>query len=179
MDYSEVESECKNSKKNIVLIGMPGSGKTTMGESISNSFNMKLYTIDKCIEKQEGKTVSDIFLLGEDYFREIESKFVEHISHEVGVIIDTGGGVIKNPKNIELLKKNGFIIFINRPLQNIIKDIDIKNRPLLKGGIEKLHKLYNERYMLYKDYCDYELMNDRELEVVITNLKAVIEKIYE
>lgn len=162
-------------KKNIVLIGMPGSGKTTIGERISNNINMELYSIDKCIEKQEGKTVNDIFQLGEDYFREIESKFIEYISKKVGVIIDTGGGVIKNPRNIELLKKNGYIIFINRPLQNIIKDIDIEHRPLLKDGIEKLHKLYNERYTLYKDYCDYELMNDIELDVILTKLKTVIE----
>jgi shikimate kinase len=154
---------------------MPGSGKTTIGKLISDKINMKLFSIDDYIQNKEGKTINDIFKFGEDYFRKLESKAVEDISKETGLIIDTGGGVIKNPRNIENLKKNGFIVFINRPIDHILSDIDVLSRPLLKDGKEKLYDLFKERYNIYKNSCDYELMNDSDLEVVLDRLTKAIE----
>lgn len=161
--------------KNIVLIGMPGSGKTTIGELITNKINMKLCNIDKYIETSEGMTISDIFKNGEDYFRDIETKAVEAISERKNLIIDTGGGVIKRINNIQLLRKNGLIIFINRPLDKIIGDIDVSNRPLLKDGKERLHRLYEERFNIYRASCDYELMNDSGLDDITRKILNIIE----
>lgn len=162
-------------EKNLVLIGMPGSGKTTISEILSNKVGMKLLNIDKYIEKNEGKSISDIFLNGEDYFREIESQAVEVISKETGTVIDTGGGVIKNPKNIQLLRENGVIVFINRPLENILSDLQVGHRPLLKDGKERIYKLFEERYDIYKSSCDYELVNDKDINYIIDSLNLIIE----
>lgn len=162
-------------EKNLVLIGMPGSGKTTISEILSGKVGMKLLNIDRYIEKNEGKTISDIFLNGEDHFRKIESEAVEVISRETGTIIDTGGGVIKNPNNIQLLRENGVIVFINRPLENIISDLDIGHRPLFKDGKEKIYRLFEERYDIYKNSCDYELVNDKDIDHIINSLNLIIE----
>lgn len=163
--------------KNIVLIGMPGSGKTTIGELIRNKVNMNLCNIDRYIETSQATTISEIFKSGEDHFRDIETKAVEVISEKKGLIIDTGGGVIKRKINIELLRKNGIIIFINRPLDKIISDIDVSNRPLLKDGKERLHKLYEERFHMYRESCDYELLNDSSLDDIVRKILNIIEAV--
>jgi Shikimate kinase len=119
-------------KKNIVLIGMPGCGKTTIGKELSNMLNLEFCDIDEYIVTTQGKQISEIFENGEEHFREIETKAVEEVSKTFPKIVSTGGGAVKRVKNIEILRENGIIIFINRPIENIASDVDIKSRPLLK-----------------------------------------------
>lgn len=145
--------------KNIVLIGMPGCGKTTIGKELSSILNLEFCDVDKYIVATQGKQISEIFENGEDYFREIETKALEEVSQTFPKIISTGGGAVKRVKNIKILRENGIIIFINRPIEDIALDVDIKSRPLLKEGTEKLYKLYEERYPLYEAYCDYKVEN--------------------
>lgn len=166
-----------NINKNIILIGLSGCGKTTIGDLLAKKLNMDFVDIDKYIEEKEGKTITDIFEYGEDYFREIESKAVEEVSKISSTVISTGGGVIKKFSNIEILNKNGIIIFINRSAEDIISDIDVSIRPLLKDGKEKIHKLYEERYHLYKKYCDYEIVNNKELNDVVDTIIDCVCKI--
>lgn len=154
---------------------MPGSGKTTIGGILSKTLSRQLLSIDRYIEENEGKTISDLFIPGEDNFRRIESKYVEKVSElSSNMIIDTGGGVIKNPRNIELLRQNGFVIFINRPLDNIIQDINVDNRPLLKDHKERIYNLFEERHEIYLNSCDYELKNDDKLDIVVERLLSII-----
>lgn len=163
--------------KNIVLIGMPGCGKSTIGKILSQKLEIEFCDVDEYIEKIQGKTIQEIFKNGEDYFRDIESKAGEELSRTCSKVISTGGGVIKKLENIDTLKKNGIIIFINRPLENIISDVDVSKRPLLKEGKEKIYKLYKERYDLYKKYCDYEIMNDDKLEEVVSEIESIFRNI--
>ncbi|WP_420829632.1 shikimate kinase [Crassaminicella indica] len=156
--------------RNIVLIGMPGCGKTTIGKLLAESLNMKFCDVDAYIQENTKKSISEIFKEGEAVFRSIERKAVEKISKEYNIVISTGGGVVKSFVNIQNLKKNGIIIFINRPIEKIFEDIDISTRPLIKDRKEKLYLLYKERYALYKKYCDIEVMNTQ-------TLKEVVEKI--
>ncbi|NLZ49975.1 MAG: shikimate kinase [Clostridiales bacterium] len=157
-------------KTNIVLIGMPGSGKTTIGKKLAMKSKKEFVDTDAFIEESSGKKISDLFLVGEDYFREIESDIIKKIASRENIIISTGGGVIKREKNIKHLKENGVIFFINRPPELIIKDIKISTRPLLKNKRESVWTLYKERINLYKSYCDIEVENVDSLEKTVDKI---------
>ena len=150
----------KTGIKNIVLIGMPGCGKTTIGKLLASKLNKKFIDLDDYIESENGCSIPDIFKNGEECFRKLESKAVEKISVEKNIIIATGGGVIKN----------GIVVFIDRPLENIISDVDISGRPLLKKGINEIEKIYNERYDIYKAYCDFSVHNTLNLEAIVDDI---------
>ncbi|MBP1743268.1 MAG: shikimate kinase [Firmicutes bacterium] len=159
--------------KNIVLIGMPGAGKTTIGKMLHERLKRKFVDMDEFIVEESGKTIPELFALSECNFRDVESMAVRKLSMENSAIIATGGGVVKRKENIDELKKQGIIVFIDRPLANIEGDVEISTRPLLNDGIQQLYDLYDERYEIYKNCCDFHVMNDREIEDVVD---TIIEK---
>lgn len=159
--------------RNIVLIGMPGAGKTTIGRMLYERLDLKFVDVDDFIVEESGKTIPELFDVSESHFRNVESEAVKKLSRDNASIIATGGGVIKNKKNIEELKKKGIIVFIDRPLGNIAGDVEISKRPLLKDGVQKLYDLYDERYELYKKYCDFHVINDQGIDSVV---EKIIEK---
>jgi shikimate kinase len=163
-------------KKNIVIIGMPGCGKSTIGKILSERLNKSFCDVDKYIEETTKRTIPDIFKSGESHFRDIEEKAIEEISCNINQVISAGGGVVVRKNNIINFKKNGVIIFINRPLENIISDIDMESRPLLKEGIDKLKKTYENRIHLYKEYSDFEILNDSTLDDVILDIEELIKQ---
>lgn len=160
--------------KNIVLIGMSGSGKTTIGKALSIILNKKLIDIDAYIEETQGKSISEIFNKGEAHFREIESNAVLKISKNTNSIISTGGGIIKKEENMLQLKKNGIVIYIDRPVEKIINDIDDSNRPLLKNNKTNLYEMYELRYPLYKKYSDIIVSNDATEEEIINKIIVIL-----
>ena len=89
-------------------------------------------------------------------------------------IISSGGGVIKKAINIDLLKENSIVVFIDRPVENILSDIEVEKRPLLANGKEVLYKLYDERYELYKKYCDYKIPNVGTLDDVVDTIISTV-----
>ena len=105
---------------NIVLIGMPACGKTTIAKNLSTLIKFENIDSDKYLEKNENKIIKDIFLeKGEDYFRDLEEKYIKELSKKNNIIISTGGGVIKRENNILNLKNNGKIIFIDRSINTL------------------------------------------------------------
>lgn len=162
--------------KNIVLIGMPGSGKSTIGYLLSKKLNMRYIDMDEHIELHENKSIKEMFELGEEYFRDVETKCCISLSKLNFHIIAAGGGVIKRQENMTCLKDNSIIIFINRPLDNIIQDIDTYTRPLLSAGKEKLYKLFDERFNLYKKYSDIEILNIAEITETVDQIILLIRK---
>ena len=161
-------------KNNIAFIGMPGCGKSTIGSIVAEKINYKFIDMDKFIEEKEGKTVKELFKVSEDHFRAIETRACELLSNEEGIVIACGGGVIKNPQNIEFLKKNSTIVFIDRPVENIISDIQCAHRPLLANGTDILYKLYNERYDLYSGSCDYKIENTGSVDEFLSKIDSIL-----
>lgn len=144
---------------NIVLIGMPMSGKSFYSRKIAKTYDKILVDIDKKIEYTQEKSIPEIFeSQGEKVFREIESSVIYETSKQLGQAISTGGGVVLNPKNIEVLKQNGIVVFLDSPLEEL-KKMKPKNRPLLKDP-NNLIKLYNDRYDLYNNYCDAKVVKN-------------------
>ncbi|ALP91498.1 shikimate kinase [Clostridium butyricum] len=161
-------------KDKVVIIGMPGSGKTTIGKILSRELDLKFYDMDEYIQERTSKSILELFENGEDYFRNIETDMCRELSKEKNVLISTGGGVVKKKENIDALKKDALIIFLDRPVEKILEDVDVSKRPLLKDGKERVINLYNERYELYKKYADEIVVNDLDMIEVIERLKNII-----
>ncbi len=143
----EIYEKLFKEKMNIVLIGMPSCGKTTVGNLLSEALKKQFADTDLLVEKSENMPIPEIFEnFGEAYFRKCEKQAVFELSKENSRVIATGGGVVLNSENIENLKGNGRIYFIDRPLNLLISTAD---RPLSSNSAD-LEKRYNERYELYK-----------------------------
>lgn len=141
---------------NIVIIGMPGSGKTSIGRSLAKRLGRGFVDLDREIEKIDGISVQQIFEnYGEDGFREFENAACIKYGKETGIIISTGGGVVLDKQNFNPLKQNGIIVQIDRKLNKLAT----KGRPLSKGGFENLVKLQIERTKKYQDFADFKVIN--------------------
>lgn len=160
--------------KNIVLIGMMGCGKTTIARLLSLRLHRPIIDIDEYIEKKYKMSISEMFDISEEYFREREKECCEEIGSVEGYIISCGGGVIKNHTNIENLKKLGLVIYIDRPVENICTDIEIQSRPLLKDGPQRLIQLFEERHPIYLKECDYHITNTSTLEDIVEHIIDVL-----
>ncbi len=138
-------------KENIVLIGMPASGKSTVGKLISEELARTLLDTDSIIEEKTGEKISDIFArYGEKHFRDIESEVAKEIAQKNSSVISCGGGLILRPENVFELRKNGRLFFIDMPLERLIPTSD---RPLASDR-KKIEERYKERYELYKSIAD-------------------------
>lgn len=157
-------------KTNLVLIGLPGCGKTTIGALLSQHLGYPFLDIDAEIEARTQQKISQLFEVGEAYFRDIETKVTKAVAKESSAVISTGGGVVLRPENMAALRENGHILFIKRSLEDITGDIDIESRPLLREGVERLKKLYAERIHLYEQYADVIIENDQSLENTINQI---------
>lgn len=160
--------------RNIVLIGMPGCGKTTIGKLLAARLGRKFIDIDCCIERQRGCTINEIFRQGEEVFRRLEAEAVFALENERASVITTGGGVVKNPSNMDSLHKNGIIVYIDRSVQNIAGDIDTSTRPLLAEGKSRLKGLYAERHELYGKYCDFTVKNDGPIAKTLESIIGLL-----
>ncbi len=163
-----VYKEIVKQKQNIVLVGMPSSGKTTIGKRLASKLNMQFTDTDKEIERVSGKAIPEIFKeSGESGFRDIESRVITEVSAKQNCIIATGGGAILRESNVMALRGNGIIYFIDRPLEKLITTDD---RPL-SSNRDDLIKRYNERYEIYCSAADKRIINDSEIETVIDVIK--------
>lgn len=162
-------------RTNIVLIGLSGAGKTTIGKHLSAHLDMPFTDSDENIEKTYGN-ISDLFNKGENYFRNLESKMIVSMSTLDGIIISTGGGVVLNPKNIEALRQKGVIFYIKRSVEDILKSADLSNRPLVKNNPDNLYRLYEERRHLYENLCDYTI-DAISISNTVSSIKSIWSKI--
>lgn len=162
--------------ENIILVGIMGCGKTTISKLLSEKLKMPVIDMDEYIEKKYQCTISEMFDISEEYFRDRESEACLDMAKLDGYIISTGGGVIKRKKNREILKQAGKVFYIDRPLDNIVSDVETAHRPLLKYGPQKLYQLFNERHDLYLDSCHYHVNNDGTLDDIVNKIVEDIQK---
>ena len=156
--------------KNIVLIGIMGCGKTTVSKLLSDRLQMPVIDMDEYLIDKHHCSINDMFAVSEDYFRDLESEACRDLSKLDGYIISTGGGVVKRKKNSEILRQTGTVIYLYRPVANIVEDVTTADRPLLKDGPQKLYQLFDERHQLYLDACDYHVHNDGTLADVVNKI---------
>ena len=148
-------------KENIILTGMPGSGKTTIGKLIAQKTGKSFVDTDDLIREKCGCEISEIFEKhGEDYFRDAESEVISELSKENGLVIATGGGAVLRKENIGNLSQNGRIIFADADINELIatKDRPLSNTP------EKLIKLYDTRFSIYRERCDVRVQITRDAQ---------------
>ena len=154
-------------KENIVLIGMPSSGKSTVGSILADKLSRPLYDTDALIVESEDKFISQIFKeVGKDGFRDIETRVIANISLQNGLIIATGGGAVLRKENVSKLKQNGKIFFLDRSPDNLLPTED---RPL-STTMEAMMKLYHERYPIYSAASDITVNGDNSPEDVATEI---------
>ena len=169
----EVYKKIKNNKLNISLIGMPSCGKTTISLELGKLLNKEVVDSDVLIEKEINMPISQFLNKdNENVFRDIESKAIDNISKQNNLIISTGGGVIKRKENIDYLRRNSIIIFIDRDLELLQTT---SSRPLSNNKTD-LQKLYNERYDIYVSSCDYIVKNNDELKSTIDEILGVYDE---
>lgn len=157
----------KSRKANIVLVGMPGSGKSSVGLKLAEALGREFIDTDALIVKKAGMEITDIFAkFGEPHFRDIESEVIKELSADTGVIISTGGGAVLRNANVRELKRNGVLYLLDRPLDNIVPTDD---RPLADTE-EKLVALYKERKPIYEACCDEVIDASRELMDVTNDI---------
>ena len=159
-----------NQDKNIVLIGLTGCGKTTVGKMLAEKMGYDFIDMDDYIIEMTGKSIPELFAISEDYFRKCETEACRELSNKKKTIIASGGGAVKNKENMKCFNDNSAIIVLDRPVDNIVTDIEIKNRPLLANGPEVLYKLHDERYDLYRSQCHYRVENTSTLDELVNDI---------
>ncbi len=169
-------------KSNLVLIGFMGSGKSTVGKLLAKVLEMKFVDTDAEIEKEQGQSVQDIFSKeGETYFRNLEKEMCIKLSKANNTVISTGGGIILNKENIDNLKNDAVVFFLDvnkKTLYNRL--ITSKGRPLLEGDElwAKINNVLGERIDRYRAYADFVVKVGKEVpyETMEDIKKLYIEK---
>ena len=148
-------------KLNIVLTGMPASGKTTIGRIIAQKLNRELIDTDLLIEKDQDMTIPQIFhQFGENYFRDVETRIIKEAAAKTGTVISTGGGAVLRGENVEALKLSGRIFFIDR---DPAAPTPTSDRPKAFNR-EEIMKRYEERYDIYVSTADHIIKSEETAE---------------
>ena len=165
--------------KNIVLIGMPGCGKSTFGKRLAKKLALPFYDADAVLEEREQRTIKDFFAESEDAFRAAETRTLAYLSGLKGAVIATGGGAVKRAENMDLVKRDGVVVFLDRKPENIIGCLAGDERPLLAADKKRIYTLYDERIALYRQYADYTVENNDDFGSVMHKLQTIVQKLEE
>lgn len=165
----EIERELTLKMQNIVLIGMPGSGKSTIAKALGERLERRVYESDELIVEKAQMSIPDIFAkFGESRFRQLESEVLSELGKQSGIIISSGGGAVTREENYPLLHQNGIMVWLKRSIDALPTD----GRPISQST--DLNELYAVRKPLYERFCDITADNNADIEgTVKTILEAL------
>jgi len=162
--------------RNVVLIGMPGSGKSTVGVILAKALGFNFLDTDIAIQNREKKKLQEIVnSLGNETLRKIEAEVCGEVEVEK-TVISTGGSVVYSPSAMESLRQQGPVVWLHVSYENLLKRIDnFETRGLAKTPGQTLEDLFNERSPLYEKYSQVKINNNVSSpeEVVNTIIKAI------
>ena len=160
----KISRELQKELQNVVLIGMPGCGKSTVGAVLAQKLGKTFVDADAEIERRTGKAIPDIFAQeGEETFRRYEADVIADLTRQNRQVIACGGGVVKTPQNLHALRQNGPVLWVQRPIEKLAT----AGRPLSKGG-EALRRMEHERLPLYRAAATGTVCNDGALTDTVT-----------
>lgn len=165
-----IHRELKTQMENIILIGMPGSGKSTVGQILAQKLSRRFVDADVAIVEKAGMSIPDLFMQqGEDGFRALETQVLAELGKQSGLIIATGGGCVTREANYNSLHQNGTIFCLNRDLSRLPTD----GRPLSQSG--KLEEMYRIRKPLYDRFADCHIDNNGGVETTVSQILTALE----
>ena len=162
--------KCIEKTLNVVFVGMPGSGKTSVGKEYADIKGRSFLDTDTFVE-QCGMKIPDIFeKYGEEYFRNKETQALEMLTTFSEKVISAGGGAVLRENNVKLMKQNGIVVYLVRELSKL----ETSGRPLSKGGIEKIRELYEVRHELYENAADVVIETHEDVKECAKRLEQMI-----
>jgi len=166
--------------RNVVLFGFMGTGKTAAGKEVARRLAMNFVDMDDVIEDKEGCPISEIFAeKGEDHFREVESDVAHALARREGLVIATGGGVVLNPKNVDVLQLSGTGICLTASPEVIYERVKKEShRPLLMtdGPLERIRSLLQVRAPFYRRVTYHIDTSDLPVEGLVQKILAILNK---
>ncbi len=166
---SGIHRTLRRQMENVILIGMPGCGKTTVGKALAEKTGLRFVDADAEIEAQAGMSIPEIFAAeGEAGFRLRETRILSELGKGSGQVIATGGGCVTRPENYKFLHQNGTMLWLRRDLMKL----PTEGRPLSQSG--RLEEMYRLRKPLYESFSDFTIDNNGGLDTTISQILEVL-----
>lgn len=164
--------------RHIFLIGMQGCGKSSLGKRVARETGIPFADTDQLVAQSANCTVNEFFeRYGEDVFRKAETNMLVALTRVRPMMISTGGGTILNPVNRHIMRSWGRIVWIDRPLEEILSDIKLDRRPTLRdGGLAEVERVYRERLPLYRGLADITVRNDQGYHMAVYMLSRLVQE---
>lgn len=168
---TEIHDSLRRQMENLILIGMPGCGKTTIGMLLAQRTGKKFVDADEALEQRVGRPITEIIPTeGESAFRQMETDTLAQLGKQSGLVIATGGGCVTQERNHPLLHQNGTILWLTRSIDKLPTD----GRPLSQAG--KLSEMFEKRRALYERFADISVSNNGPVEETLAQIMAALEK---
>lgn len=175
-EISRITAALRRDTLNVALIGMPSSGKTTVGRALAEKLGKRFVDLDEEIVKADGRSIPDIFAAeGEEGFRQKETAIIAQFAKEGRQLLSCGGGVVKRPENVRLLRQNGVVFFLDRPLDALTVG---GGRPL-SSSVDALRAMYTERRPLYLGAADAVVPNETTVADAVNASMEALDEIFD